>query len=80
VLEPRPYRSANSPEQAYEEIAKAVSNGVLDKSPANILKGLVFGGYDFSNLDFTSQIQIEISNFEETVVRKRTKDNSSKAS
>ena len=76
VLEPRPYRSANSLEQAYEEIVKAVNNGVLDKSPANILKGLVFGGYDFSNLDFTSQIQIEISNFEENVVRKRTKNGS----
>lgn len=79
VLEPRPYRSANSPEKAYEEIARAVSNGLLDKGPANILKDLVFGGYDFSNLDFTSHIQIEISNFEETVVRKQKKDDSIKA-
>jgi len=79
VLEPRPYRGANSPEKAYEEIARAVSSGVLDKGPANILKDLVFGGYDFNNLDFASHTQTEISDFEETIIHKRKKDDSIEA-
>ncbi len=67
VLEPRPYRGPNTPEKAYEEVARAVANGVLDKGPANILKELVFGGYDFDKIDFMSSIQKDIYEFEKSL-------------
>jgi len=41
-----------------------VKNGSLDKGPANILKDLVFGGYDFNSINFMSRIQSEIVDFE----------------
>ncbi|MEN3042999.1 MAG: HD domain-containing phosphohydrolase [Fervidobacterium sp.] len=67
VLEPRPYRGPNTPEKAFEEVARAVENGTLDKGPANILKELVYGGYDFDKIDFMSAIQEDISNFEKSL-------------
>lgn len=64
VLEPRPYRGPNTPEKAYQEVARAVQNGALDKGPANILRDLVYGGYNFESIDFMSSIQLDIENFE----------------
>ena len=70
VLEPRPYRGQNSPEKAYEEVDRAVKNGSLDKGPANILRDLVLGGYDFNNISFMSHIQSEIIDFERSLNEK----------
>jgi len=72
VLEPRPYRGQNSPEKAYEEVERAVKNGSLDKGPANILRDLVLGGYDFNNIDFMSHIQAEIVDFERSLNEKES--------
>jgi len=68
VLEPRPYRGPNPPEKALEEVLRAVQNGVLDGGPANILKDLVLGGYDFESMNFMSSIQQDISNFEQSII------------
>ncbi|MFN4200555.1 MAG: HD-GYP domain-containing protein, partial [Fervidobacterium gondwanense] len=68
VLEPRPYRGANTPEKAYEEVERAVQNGVLDSGPAKILKELVFGGYNFDSIDFMSSIQKDINDFEKSLI------------
>ncbi|MGB9615306.1 MAG: HD-GYP domain-containing protein, partial [Fervidobacterium sp.] len=68
VLEPRPYRGPNTPEKAYKEVSRAVENGTLDKGPANILKELVYGGYDFEKMDFMSSIQREIYDFEKSLM------------
>lgn len=68
VLEPRPYRGANPPEKALEEVFRAVQNDVLDAGPANILKELVLGGYDFESMNFISAIQKEISDFEKSLI------------
>ncbi|MGQ9855404.1 MAG: HD domain-containing phosphohydrolase [Fervidobacterium sp.] len=68
VLEPRPYRGPNTPEKAYEEVERAVQNGVLDSGPAKILKELVFGGYNFDSIDFMSSIQKDISDFEKSLI------------
>lgn len=67
VLEPRPYRGPNTPEKAYEEVERAVQNGVLDRGPANILKELVYGGYNFDKIDFMSSIQQDIADFERSL-------------
>lgn len=67
VLEPRPYRDRNNPEKAYKEVDEAVKNGILDKGPANILKELVFGGFDFDSINFMTQIQAEIADFEQSL-------------
>jgi len=68
VLEPRPYRGANTPEKALEEVLRAVDYGTLDKGPAKILKDLVLGGYNFSAIDYMSSIQLDIENFEKSLL------------
>jgi len=73
VLEPRPYRGQNSPEKAYEESGAGSKRiGSLDKGPANILRDLVLGGYDFNNIDFMSHIQAEIVDFERSLNEKES--------
>lgn len=67
VLEPRPYRGPNTPEAAYAEVERAVKNGSLDRSAANVLRELVLGGFDFESVHFMSAIQTEIENFERSL-------------
>ncbi len=69
VLEPRPYRGENTPEVALNEVLRAVENKTLDITPANILKDLVLGRYNFSDLGSASKIQKEIYEFEKGLIK-----------
>ncbi len=69
VLEPRPYRGENPPEVALNEVLRAVENKALDITPAKVLKELILGGYNFSDLGSASTIQKEIYEFEKGLLQ-----------